>query len=390
MSRALRIVELRGAVAVVPLEKPLFWSTAAVAEREYVLVWAVAEDGSCGIGWGLGSRYPGGAKAIHDAIQEQIAPVVVGADAWMTEAIWSEAYRRTLLLGRRGGVLRALSAVDIALWDLKARAVGRPLLELLGGHRREVPVYASGGYYSKGGGRDDLRAEIEAYLARGFRDVKIKIGAASASEDVARVRLVRELIGPEGRLALDANNAWTSLGEAVSMARRLEAFDPWWLEEPFSPDAAALFRDLSTRTAIPLATGELEATRWPFRQFLDERSVHILQPDATVCGGVTEWRRIAAMAAGFDVPVAPHWAPELHIHLVASTPNGLAVEYFTPDREIVNFDRLLANPLNLRDGYARIGEAHGHGVALDLDAVRRYLRHDSMPSAPLPEPAAPR
>ena len=159
------------------------------------------------------------------------------------------------------------------------------------------------------------------------------------------MRLVREMIGPEGRIALDANNAWSNLIDALRAAERFAAYDPWWLEEPFLPDAAANFAELAKRTSIPLATGELESTRWPFRQFLDERSVHILQPDATVCGGVTEWRRIAQMAAGFDVPVAPHWAPEIHSHLVAASPNGLALEYFTPDRDIVNFDRLVANPL---------------------------------------------
>ena len=144
------------------------------------------------------------------------------------------------------------------------------------------------------------------------------------------------------------------------------------------------FAELSKRTAIPLATGELESTRWPFRQFLDERSVHIIQADATVCGGVTEWRRIAQMAAGFDVPVAPHWAPDIHAHLIAASPNGLALEYFTPDRDIVNFDRLVANPLAPSRGTLRLSEKPGHGLALDLEAVNRHLRHDSHPGNPLP------
>ncbi len=144
------------------------------------------------------------------------------------------------------------------------------------------------------------------------------------------------------------------------------------------------FAELAKRISIPLATGELESTRWPFRQFLDERSVHILQPDATVCGGVTEWRRIAQMAAGFDVPVAPHWAAEIHAHLVAASPNGLAVEYFTPDRDIVNFDRLVANPLKPVDGSIRLSEAPGHGLLLDKESVKRHTRHDSHPDQAIP------
>jgi L-alanine-DL-glutamate epimerase-like enolase superfamily enzyme len=381
----MKIVEIRSAVAVVPLNKPVSWATAAVTEREYILVWVTGEDGTVGIGYGLGSRYTGGARLFHEIVQEQLAPLALDTDSWMTEALWARLYQRTLLLGRRGAALRAMSARDIALWDLNAKLAGVPLYRLLGGFRSDVPVYASGGYYSSDDDLKDLESEIAAYLARGFSALKIKVGGRPLATDAARVRLAREMIGPEGRLALDANNAWSNLVDAVRAAERFAPYDPWWLEEPFLPDAAANFAELAKRTSIPLATGELESTRWPFRQFLDERSVHILQPDATVCGGVTEWRRIAQMAAGFDIPVAPHWAPEIHSHLVAASPNGLAVEYFTPDRDIVNFDRLVASPLSPTGGSLRLSETPGHGLALDANAVSRYLRWDSHQGQPLPE-----
>jgi L-alanine-DL-glutamate epimerase-like enolase superfamily enzyme len=190
------------------------------------------------------------------------------------------------------------------------------------------------------------------------------------------------------QLALDANNAWSNLPDALRAVERFQPYDPWWIEEPFLPDAAAAFAELAKRTSIPIATGELEATRWPFRQLLEERSVQILQPDVTVCGGVTEWRRIAQMAAGFDTPVAPHWAPEVHAHLVAASPNGLAIEYFTPDFEIVNFDRLLAEPLNLTGGRCRLSDRPGCSPRLDADAVRRHIRHDSHEGAAIPDPGA--
>jgi L-alanine-DL-glutamate epimerase-like enolase superfamily enzyme len=302
----------------------------------------------------------------------------------MTEDLWARLYQRTLLLGRRGAVTRALSALDIALWDLNAKQAGVPLYRLLGGYRSEVPAYASGGYYSAGDPLKDIEDEIGAYLKRGFDAVKIKVGGRPLAVDAARVKLVREMIGPEVKLALDANNAWTNVIDAQRAADRFTPYDPWWFEEPFGPDAAASFAELAKRTSLPLATGELEATRWPFRQFLDERSVHILQPDATVCGGVTEWRRIAQMCAGFDVPVAPHWAPEIHSHLVAASPNGLTVEYFTPDRDIVNFDRLLARPLAPEKGRIRLSEEPGYGLMLDNEVVARHLRHDSHAGRPLP------
>lgn len=379
----MKIADVRSAVVVVPLAQPVAWATATVTEREYVLVWAMGDDGSFGLGYGLGSRFPGGAQAIHDFVQ-QLKPEVVGTDCWMTEQLWERQYRHTLLLGRRGAALRAISALDIAFWDLNAKSAGLPLFRLLGGFRSEVPAYASGGYYVGDEPLKRIEAEISAYLTRGFRSMKIKVGGAPLSVDVERVRLAREMIGPEGQLALDANNAWSNLADAVSAVRRFEPYDPWWIEEPFLPDSAASFAELGRRTSIPIATGELESTRWPFRQFLEERSIQVVQADATVCGGVTEWRRIAQMAAGFDVPMAPHWAPDVHAHLVAASPNGLTIEYFTPDFEIVNFDRLLREPLTLKEGALQLTSQPGCSPRLDPDAVRKYLSVDSHPNMPFP------
>jgi D-arabinonate dehydratase len=380
----MKIVELRSAVVSIPLARPVGFASNTISEREYILTWAIGEDGSFGLGYGLGGRYPGGAELMHEVIQSQFSACVIGCDCTMTERLWEDMYHRTFLVGRRGAVLRALSVVDIALWDLNAKLAGLPLYQYLGGFRDEVQVYASGGYYSKSDPLRDLEEEIAAYQARGFTSVKIKVGGLALAEDIARVKLVREMIGPEGRLALDANNAWTSLADASRAADRFARFEPWWLEEPFSPDSGAQFAELAKRTNIPLATGELESTRWPFRQLLDERSVMIVQADATVCGGVTEWRRIAQMAAGWDVPIAPHWAPNIHAHLVAASPNGLAIEYFTPDRDIVNFDRLVLHPLDIRNDRVKLSSEPGHGLTLTPLEVRRHLRLDSALGVPLP------
>jgi D-arabinonate dehydratase len=372
----MKIAEIRSAVAVIPLRKPVAWSNVAVTEREYILVWVIADNGQSGFGYGLGSRFAKGAAFLHQAVQDLLAPVLLGQDPWMTSALWQAMFSRTLLLGRRGGVLRAISAVDIALWDLKAKAVGQPLYKLLGGHRAAVPVYASGGYYGPDKGLPELAAEIERYRGRGFADVKIKVGGAPLAADEARVAQVRQIVG-ERRLALDANNAWPNLAAALPAVRRFERYEPWWLEEPFPPDAIGAFADLAPRCAIPLATGELEATRWPFRDLIERRGVHIVQADATVCGGVTEWLRIAHLAAGFDLPMAPHWAPDVHAHLVAAVENGLTVEYFTPDEDIVNFPTLLASQLDIRDGMIRLADTPGHGIELDPASVARYTVLDS-------------
>src|SRR5262249_42010565 len=210
-----------------------------------------------------------------------------------------------------------ISAVDIALWDLLGKTTGLPLYRLLGGSRDTVPAYASGGYYRDEDPIQAITAEMERYVGLGFRDVKMKVGGAALEVDVARVRAARDVIGPLGRLALDANNAYRTLPEALRAARAFQPYDPWWFEEPLSPDNAAGHAELARQIETPVATGEIHQTRWDFRDLIERKSAAILQPDAGVLGGVSEWLKVAHAAATFDLPVAPHWHADLHIHLAA-------------------------------------------------------------------------
>jgi D-arabinonate dehydratase len=297
---------------------------------------------------------------------------VVGEDVHAVERLWKTMFESTILIGRRGAVLRAMSAIDLALWDLIATSAGQPLYRLLGGFRDVVPAYASGGYYREGKELDGLAAEMSRYVAMGFTSVKIKIGRLDTKADAERVRVARETLGPDVRLALDANNAWPDAASAIGAIRAFEPFDVWWIEEPVMPDNIAASADVASATDIPVATGELESTRWGFRQLLDARAAAILQPDATVCGGVTEWMRIAHMAAGEDVPIAPHWMANVHVQLVAAVPNGLTVEYFVLDEDVLNFERIVSEPLVPRDGMIPVPQRPGHGIVLDEGAVARF------------------
>ena len=192
----------------------------------------------------------------------------------------------------------------------------------------------------------------------------------------------REAAGPGGKLAIDANNAWSSVAEAWPYVRRFENFDLWWLEEPFPPDHRPAYRELARRTKIPLASGELESGRDAFREYLESGTAQIVQTDATVVGGITEWRRVAAMAACWNVPVAPHWVPDIHSHLLASIPNGCPAEYFLPESGILNFEQLVEKPLEVKDGMIRLNDEPGHGVRVNPDAVRAFLQAGSVPKLP--------
>lgn len=369
-----KIQSIQVAVARIPLDKVTSFATRTVKARDYALVKVRSEAGHEGIGFCyVGSS--GGPIAIA-AVQELLAPILLGQNSTRTEGLWQEMYRESMLQGRTGTVMRGISILDTALWDLNARAAGLPLSQYLGCWTTDaVPAYASGGYYMDGKTPGHLGAEVRGYVAAGFKAVKIKVGRLSPREEEARVRAAREAIGPDIHLMLDANNAWSDLPTALQYLERFEQYDPYFIEEPFSPDDIENHARLAERSKIRVATGEIEAGRWRFKELLDRGAAQILQTDAAVCGGITEWRRIASMADGYGVTVSPHWFHDLHVHLVAATPNARYVEYFLDD-QVLNFRRLINRQLEMRDGNLLVPTGAGLGFEFDNEAVKRYALGD--------------
>ena len=366
----MRIIEIRSRLLRIPLERPVRIATREVRGREFVLVFVKAEDGREGVGY----TYAGtvGGTMVRAAVDDILTSLLVGGDADLIEHHWAAMFQQGLLVGRRGALLRAISAVDIALWDLAGQRAGLPLYRLLGGFRAEVPAYASGGYYREGKGLPGLAQEMERYLRAGFDAVKIKVGGVALEEDAARVKAARAAIGPGVRLAQDANNAYGSVAEAIRAARAFEPYDIWWFEEPLAPDNIPGHAELAAAVSIPVATGEIHATRWDFRDVIAGKAARILQPDAGVLGGISEWMKVAHTAASFDLPVAPHWHADLHVHLVGAVANALTVEYFFLDEDIYNFERILAERLVPSGGRLRIPDRPGLGLVLDRAAVERF------------------
>jgi L-alanine-DL-glutamate epimerase-like enolase superfamily enzyme len=354
----------------VPLANPPAFSTRRVHAREYTLVRVRDEDGVEGIGFSPAG--PGGGAIMTTAVRDLLAKVVVGEDPYRIEGLWQEMYQEALLHGRAGAVMRALSAVDVALWDHNARAVGLPLWRFLGAvHSETVPAYASGGYYLDGKGPDGLADEVRGYVDMGFQAVKIKVGRLSPPEEEQRVAAVREAVGPDVLVMLDANNAWPDLPTALQSVRRFEPYDPYWIEEPFSPDDIDNHARLARSTPVPVVTGEVEAGRWRHKELLEKEAAAILQTDVGVAGGITEFRRIAATAASYGVPMAPHAWHHLHVHVAASTPNCAFVEYFTDD-SIVNIQQLVDTQWSLRDGRIVLPTSPGLGFSFLEDVVDEF------------------
>ncbi|WP_020674188.1 mandelate racemase/muconate lactonizing enzyme family protein [Amycolatopsis nigrescens] len=361
----------------IPVGKPTRMSNRELANRHYVLVEVTDDTGHTGIGY----TYAGtaGAFITKAAVDDLLAPVYLGAEQDDIYGLWSRAYQETLLAGRRGAVIRALSAIDIALWDLKAKRAGQPLAVLLGGSTAPQPAYASGGYYQPGEGEwtEAIVKEIAFNAAQGFTDHKIKVGGLTVAEDARRVAAAVEAIG-DGKLSLDANNAYHSVREARVA---IEAFERaagdvplWWFEEPLSPEAIVGHGELARQIRTPVATGEIHQTRWEFRSLIEAGSASILQTDAGVVGGVTEWLRVAHTADSFGLQMAPHWHHNLHVHLTAAVANPLVVEYFALEKGIYNFELLLTPRTRLRyqDNQVFLPDRPGIGIELDEDVVAKY------------------
>ncbi|GAA4333856.1 mandelate racemase/muconate lactonizing enzyme family protein [Pigmentiphaga soli] len=363
------------AVPIVPLDKVTSFSNRTVSERHYCLVKVRSTDGAEGIGFCYVGNRAGALARV--AVEQLLAPLLIGQESRRSEGLWNEMYQEALLQGRSGAVMRGISILDTALWDLNARSVGVPLHYYLGSvHGEHVPAYASGGYYVDGKTPAMLGEEMAGYVKLGFRAVKMKTGRLSPAEEEARVKAARDAIGPDVLLMLDCNNGWGDLPTALEYMRRFEAYDPYWIEEPFSPDAIDLHARLAARTSVTVATGEIEVGRWRFRELVDAGGAEILQTDAAVCGGISEWRRIAAHAGSMGVTVSPHWFHDLHAPLVAATPNARFVEFF-PDDQVLNFRRLVDEQLQYKDGCVLLRQKPGLGFGFDEAAVRKYAGNDA-------------
>ena len=280
------------------------------------------------VGLGNAALSPAVTKQLIDTYLE---PLLVGADPWDVEYLWQQMYRRTLAFGRKGAALVAISAVDIAIWDLLGKDAKQPVFRLLGGRTKEkIPVYASRLYAMP---IPELQAEAQKYKDQGYTMMKLRFGwgpvdgAAGMQKNVNLVRAVREVIGDELDLMADAYMGWT-LDYAKRMLPWLEPFNLRWLEEPVIPDDTRGYRELKSYGRIPIAGGEHEFTLYGFRELLDAKAVDYIQFDTNRVGGITQARKIAALAEAHSVPVVPHSGQMHNLHIVMASLNCPMAEFF--------------------------------------------------------------
>ena len=280
------------------------------------------------VGLGNAALAPHVAKLI---IERHLAPLIIGGDPWDYEHLWQKMYRGTMAWGRKGVAMAAISAVDIAIWDILGKAAGVPVFKLLGGRTKaRIPVYASKLYSQP---LDTLAAEAERYKAAGFRAMKMRFGwgprdgAAGMRRNVELVKTVREVVGDETDIMLEAYMGWT-LDYARRMLPLLAPFNPRWLEEPVIPDDIAGYAELRAMNIVPISGGEHEFTPRGCAQLLDMRAVDVLQYDTNRVGGITAARKINAIAEAKSVPVIPHAGQMHNYHLVMADLNCPMAEFF--------------------------------------------------------------
>ncbi len=365
----MRIRKVEASAISIPLRAAVSDAVRRITHRDHLVVRLITEEGL--EGWGFTLGYDS-SRAMVSLVETIFRPLVEGAVIFESEHLWAEMFRQSIQAGRRGAALRALSAIDIALWDLRGKAAGMPVMHLLGVHSTRLRCYATGGYYREGQTVDELVREMCGYVEQGFTAVKLKVGKLGAREDAERMRAVRRALGDDVELLLDANGGWPDAPTAIAALRRLEEHRPYWIEEPVRADNLAAMARIAEATETPVATGELEATRWAFAELVERRAADILQPDATVCGGVSEWLKIAHMAASLDIPIAPHYNWDIHTQLNASIPNALFIEYFMRGSDVKVFDEVLENPIHPVNGHIEPRRDPGFGLHFRTASLEQY------------------
>jgi len=350
----------------VPLDRPMWFATRRVAAREFSICEIVTDKDIRGLGViPIGDPY-----SVTAIIEKKLKQHVIDEDLFAYERLWEKMYRE-VYRDRKGTAIRAMAAVDIAVWDAIGKALELPVYKLLGGHKDEVPAYASGGYYREGKGVEEVAEEISRYVKKGYEYVKIKVGGTSLKEDIKRVSAAREAAGPDVKLMLDANNAYTPY-EAIKAGKEFEKFDIFWFEEPVWPDNTAGSRKVADALDVPIASGELVYTRYGFRDLFANQAIDIAQPDCTVVGGVTEFIKVMGMAAGQSIPIAPHWNQEIHMHMVGAFSNAFIVEFFEKEIDIRKEELLYKKNIAPKNGIIKLPSAPGFGRELSEEAVEKY------------------
>ena len=336
----------------------------AFVKQETPIVRITCADGAQGVGYTytIGT----GGSSVVALLRDHLAPRLIGRDAAETERLWRDLYFATHATAVGAITSLALGAIDTALWDLKCRHAGVSLAQAAGGAQDRIPVYTTeGGWLHLSNGQ----LVVEALRAKesGFLGAKVKVGKAHAAEDVARLAALRDAVGPDFEVMVDANQAF-AVAEARRRAHAFEPFGLAWLEEPLPADDLAGHVELAAHTSMPIAVGESIYSLGHFREYLERDACSIVQVDAARIGGITPWLKVAHLAEAFNVAVCPHFLMELHVSLAGAVPNATWIEH------IPQLDPITTSRLAIVDGHAIVPTTPGLGIDWDFGAIEQHAQ----------------
>ncbi|MGI9317345.1 MAG: mandelate racemase/muconate lactonizing enzyme family protein [bacterium] len=358
----MKITQLKTTLVDVPLAKPIATAIHAMRSVGCVLVELETDEGVTGESYAFtlnGVRL----SALNETVLG-FSHQVEGRDPHRVTEIGQAMWTEMNPTGHAGFPIAALATIDMACWDIIGKAANQPLHKLFGACRDKVKTYASGGLWLSQS-IDECVGEAAGFIDQGFRSMKIRLGNEKISDDVARVRAVREAIGPEIELLSDANQGLT-IKHAIRLAREIEEFDIGWLEEPVSYLNLQGHADVRSATDIAIASGETEYTRFGMHRILEAEAVDVLMPDLQRVGGFSEFRRAAALASVYHVPVSTHLFTEQSLCVAASEPNCISVEHMPW------FSSLFNESMVLEDGYLQVPNRSGIGFTFDQTALKKY------------------
>jgi len=368
MITATTIIDVQVELLRLPLPRPMLSGSAGGAEAKPVthismpVIFITTENGLRGVGYAW--SHMGGSVATRTVLECDIKPMLLGQDALNHERIWKQIGTRLQAVGRRGLVVHAQAATDLALWDIKGKAAGLPLHKLLGGISEEAPVYGSDGgwlYMSV----EEMLDAFRAYLDQGMMGVKMKVGHDDVRVDIQRVTAVRKALGDEVWLTVDANQMW-NYPQALAAGRAFEELSIGWLEEPLNCEDVAGHARLADDLDVPVALGETLGSRFEFATYLKANSVDVLQPDIIRVGGITEMLRVATLAEVAGRPLAPHHMMESTIHVVCGVMAGAPIEHM-PWMEAA-----FTQKTNIENGRMRPPEGPGLGLEIADETLSKY------------------
>ncbi len=366
----MRIHSVEAIAVDIPLKKNFGGSTYAVLKRSTVVTRLRTDDGAVSEVYNGDNREHG--REIVRLLHEELAPRIKGMSIFESERIWEAMFALSHTNRDRKTLLEAIACVDCAVWDLVGKALGKSVCELLGGYRRRLPIISIGGYYMEGKTLADIGREMEAYRKAGMAGCKFKVGGLTPEQDAERVETARRAAGADFILAVDANRGWPA-NDAIRFARLVEPLDIRWFEEPCHwYDDAALMARVRQSIRIPVTAGQSEITSHGIRRLVDAGAVDFVNYDVSEGGGVTDWRRAAALCHAAGVEMAHHEESQIARQLLAAIPHGTYAECFAdPERDPV-WQTMWANRPAVKDGMFDVGDDPGFGLILDTGILRKY------------------